>query len=36
MQEVITKNISEQKIPTNEDVSELPWAPAQEEAEPEA
>jgi len=26
MQEVITKNISEQKIPTNEDVSEMPWA----------
>lgn len=26
MQEIITKNISEQKIPTNEDVSEMPWA----------
>jgi hypothetical protein len=26
MQEIIIKNISEQKIPTNEDVSEMPWA----------
>jgi len=34
MQEVITKNISEQKIPTNEDVSELPWAPAEDAPEP--